>query len=66
MLLHLCQSQVWALVAASMKQHNLHQSNLASALEHSLGLTPTKGKGKGKSKTKNKVPLQSKIEQTEK
>ena len=66
MLLHLCQSQVWALVAASMKQHNLHQSNLASALEHSLGMTPTKGKGKGKSKTKNKVPLQSKIEQTEK
>lgn len=52
LLLHLAQSQVWTLLAASLKQHNLHQSTLASTLERSLGLQPQKGKGKGKHKGK--------------
>lgn len=57
LMLHLAQSQIWTLIAASLKQHNLYQSSLAANLEQSLGLKPPKGQGKGKSKTKgHKMP----------
>lgn len=50
---HLAQSQVWTLLAASLKQHNLHQSALAGTLEKSLGFQSQKGQGKGPHKGKS-------------
>lgn len=50
LLQHLAHSQVWTLLAASLKQHNLHQSSLATSLEQSMGLRPAKGQSKGHQK----------------
>ena len=65
MLSHLAYSQVWTVVATSLKPHSLHQSPLSTTLETNLGLRPQKGtpgqqkgmgKGKGKGKTKPQIP----------
>ena len=55
LLLGLCQSQIWALIATNLKQHNLFQSHQATTLAQSAGLPQTKGHGKGKHKQKGKL-----------
>lgn len=62
LMLHLANSQVWTLLGASLKRHNLHQSSLATNLEQSLGLKPPKGRGKGKTKTKSTKMTPAKLE----
>lgn len=57
---HLAQSQIWTLLAASLKVHNQHQSYLASSIETSLGLRSNKGQGKGKMPHKGKTSKESK------
>jgi hypothetical protein len=62
LLAHLAQSQIWTLLAASLKLHNQHQSSLATNIETSLGLRPNKGQGKGKSRHKGKALKELKTE----
>ena len=62
LLVHLAQSQIWTLLAASLKLHNQHQSSLATNIETSLGLRPNKGQGKGKSRHKGKALKELKTE----
>lgn len=62
LMLHLAHSQIWTLIAASLKQHNLYQSSLAANLEVGLGLKQNKGQGKGKTKTKGHKMPQTKQE----
>ena len=59
LMLHLAYSQVWTLLATSLKQHNLYQSSLAATIEQNLGLRP-KGQGKGKQKGKGHKANQAK------
>ncbi|CAL1130183.1 unnamed protein product [Cladocopium goreaui] len=62
LLAHLAQSQIWTLLAASLKLHNQHQSSLATNIEISLGLKPNKGQGKGKTRHKGKAMKELKTE----
>ena len=51
LLQHLCQSQIWTTVGASLKLHSLMQSSQATHLAEHLGMdTHQKGQGKGKMK----------------
>lgn len=52
LLYQLCHNSIWMAVGATLKQHTLTQSPLASTLQTLLG----KGKGKGKSKSKTNTP----------
>ena len=62
---HLAFSQVWTMVATSLKPHSLHQSNLSTTLETNLGLKKPKGQGKGKNKPRPSPPQnQTKKEST--
>ena len=48
LLFHLAHNSIWMAVGATMKQHTLHQTPMATALQNMLG--PPKGQGKGKQK----------------
>ena len=53
---HLAKNSVWMAVGASMKQHTLHQTPLATTLQSMMGgsKAPPKGKGRGKSNKQTK------------
>ena len=52
LLFHLAHSSIWMVVGATMKQHTLHQTPMATALQTMLG--QPKGKGKGKQRALKK------------
>ena len=60
---HLAKNSVWMAVGASMKQHTLHQTPLATTLQSMMGgsKAPPKGKGRGKSNKQTKWMTRSEL-----
>jgi len=57
LLFHLAHNSIWMAVGATMKQHTLHQTPMATALQSMLG--QSKGHGKGKQKVHKKSQTKS-------